>query len=203
MVRPTEELVARAQQGDRSAFERLVELHADRVRLFVSARARLHLGPPIDVEDVLQETLLRGWESVGRFQWAGEDSFFNWLCGIAKHVLMRTAAKHKATPRLEDAPGVSAGSGSAGTALRREERWDRLQRSIDALSPDYRRVVILARIEGLKIKEIAARMNRSPDSVKHLLARALTKLRSSLGDTESFNLPDRQLRLEEDDDGPR
>ena len=51
-------------------------------------------------------------------------------------------------------------------------------------------------IEGLKIKEIAERMNRSPAAVKQLLSRALVKLKASFGETESLHLPDRELRGE-------
>jgi RNA polymerase sigma factor (sigma-70 family) len=49
------------------------------------------------------------------------------------------------------------------------------------LPPDYRRVIRLARIEGLKIQEIAERIGKSRDSVKHLLARALDSLRAGFG----------------------
>ena len=47
----------------------------------------------------------------------------------------------------------------------------------------------LARIEGLRIAEIAERMGRSRNAVAHLLSRALAKLKDTFGDTESFHLP--------------
>ena len=87
--------------------------------------------------------------------------------------------------------------------LRRNERFDRLQESIDNLSAEYREVIVLARIEGLRIKEIAQRMNRSPDAVKKLLRRGLKKLRDGFGETESLHLPDRSLKTEEADNGKR
>ena len=59
----------------------------------------------------------------------------------------------------------------------------------------------MARVEGLKVKEIAVRMNRSEDAVHKLLARALLRLKESFGDTESLNLPNRFLPVEEDRDG--
>jgi DNA-directed RNA polymerase specialized sigma24 family protein len=43
------------------------------------------------------------------------------------------------------------------------------------------------------MKEIAERMGRSVDAVKHLLARALDALRERFGDTESYHLVDRRL----------
>ena len=64
------------------------------------------------------------------------------------------------------------------------------------LPPDYREVLRLSQLERLKVKEIATRMNRSEYSVKHLMARALCKLRDSFGDTESLSLPERPIQVE-------
>ncbi len=64
------------------------------------------------------------------------------------------------------------------------------------LTPDQRNALMLARIDGLRAKEIAGRMNRSEEAVRQLLMRALRQLRTSIGDTESLHLPDRRL-LEE------
>jgi RNA polymerase sigma-70 factor (ECF subfamily) len=83
---------------------------------------------------------------------------------------------------------------SAGRALRREERFERLEKALRGLSPDHREVIVLARIEGLQMKEIAERLGRSNSAVKNLLLRALKELKSSFGDTESFHLPDRSLK---------
>ena len=65
---------------------------------------------------------------------------------------------------------------------------------MDGLSPDHRKVIELARLEGLKIQDIARRMQRSPGAVKQLLSRALDQLKSRFGDTESLNLPGRALK---------
>ena len=73
---------------------------------------------------------------------------------------------------------------------------------LSGLSPDHRKAIILSRIEGLKVREIATRMHRSTDAVKKLLARGLLQLKRSFGDTESFHLPDRAFNVEgvEDDE---
>ena len=68
------------------------------------------------------------------------------------------------------------------------------QEALDKLSGDYRKVIYLARVEGLPMKEIATHMGRSPEAVKKLLGRALEKLRERFGETESLHLPDRQVR---------
>jgi RNA polymerase sigma-70 factor (ECF subfamily) len=195
----TRQLVDRVQKGDRSAFDRLVSTNEDKLRRFIASWGNLHIGPGIDADEVRQETFARAYESIARFQWQGEDSLLQWLCGIAKHVLMKAAEKSRKMERLESAVEVPASAASPSRALRREERLARLQRSIDDLPQDYRRVLQLSRIEGLKIDEIARRLGRSRDSVKHLLARALASLRADFGDTESLHLPDRRLHFEGED----
>ena len=72
--------------------------------------------------------------------------------------------------------------------MRREERFTRLRKAIDNLSPDHRTVILLSRIEGLMIREIATRMGRSQSAVKNLLLRALRELKKSFGHTDSLHL---------------
>jgi len=85
--------------------------------------------------------------------------------------------------------------------LRREERFAQLQRALDGLGPEDREVILLARIQGLPLKEIATRMGRSHAAVAQLLSRALRKLKRSFGDTESLHLPDRSLEKKRESDG--
>ena len=68
------------------------------------------------------------------------------------------------------------------------------------LSDDHRQVIILARIEGLKMSEIAERMNRSPGAVRILLFRAMQELKKKFGNTESLHLPERSLEQKENGD---
>ena len=91
---------------------------------------------------------------------------------------------------------VSHKGPSASNAAVRNERFDRLEKALEQLSDEHRRVILLSRIDGLSMKEIAARMERSPDAVMKLLRRALKKLKETFGDTESLSLPARALRTE-------
>jgi RNA polymerase sigma-70 factor (ECF subfamily) len=97
------------------------------------------------------------------------------------------------TVKLELKTEVPGGDVSPSKHLRRDERFDRLQHSLDRLSPDHRRVIILSRIKGLTTGEIAIRMDRSESAVKSLLFRALRELKGAFGDTASLSLPDRSL----------
>ena len=96
---------------------------------------------------------------------------------------------------------VAASEVSPSKAERRNERFEHFEAALKQLSPDYRQAILLAKIEGLSIEEVARRMNRSPSAVSHILLRALRKLRESLGDTESLHLPDRRFAPEGEADG--
>ena len=184
------EMIQRAQTGDHEALEALTAMYRDELDHFVRLRVGAHLREDVQVEDVVQESLAKAVESIEGFQWRGEESFFRWLKGIAEHVILQVAQDQRRNRILyveqDDSPASTV---SPSRALRRGERLDRLQEALDSLSPEHRQVIVLARLKGLRIKEIAERMDRSPNAVALLLARALAKLRDTFGDTESLHLP--------------
>jgi RNA polymerase sigma-70 factor (ECF subfamily) len=192
----TEALVRRAQHGDREAFDELVNVHARRLEALVHSRMGAHLKRVYEVDDVVQEVLVRSFAAMDRFRWEGDGSFMRWLGSIAEHVILKLAGRYEREHKLSilgDPPGTRV---SPSRSLRREERFERLRQAVSALSPDHREVMLLARVEGLRIKEIARRMSRSPEATKQLLSRALQALRKSFGDTESLHLPPRSLKDE-------
>ena len=65
----------------------------------------------------------------------------------------------------------------------------RLETALAGLRPDYREVIILARIREPPIKEIARTTGRTPEAVSMLLLRALRQLKKYFGNTDSFTLP--------------
>jgi RNA polymerase sigma-70 factor (ECF subfamily) len=78
--------------------------------------------------------------------------------------------------------GLVAGSGSPSQQAVRREQAVLLADALGQLPEAYREVIILRHLEGLNFPEVACRMGRSVDSVKHLWARALGQLRRILGD---------------------
>ena len=198
--KPIRALVREAQAKDHAAFQDLVARYRDRLEHQIKARMgqSLKAKTGVEVEDLLQETLMRAFGSIEKFRWQGEESFYRWLGSIAEH-LIRNAAQKKTWSRLE-AKDVTATQESPSKALRREERFDRLEKALGGLNADQRKAITLSRLEGLKVKEIAARMNRSEDAVHKLLARAVLNLRRSFGDTESLALPDRKFQSGEGSD---
>ena len=192
----TQSLVQRAQGGDRTAFDELIEKFRSRLQETIQSWMRFRIGPPVDVEEVLQETFIRAFQSIGRFEWTHDDAFFRWLCGIAKRGLAQAAQDHRKAKEKQATASFSRiedGRPTQSQALRRDERFDRLERSLEKLRPEHRQVLILSRIKGLTVKEIADQLEHSPRTVKYFLACALRELKKHFGDTESFQLPDRQL----------
>lgn len=191
-----ENLVQKAQNGDRDAFDGLGESYRVRVEHFVKTRLGVLLRQQVEVDDIVQETFLQAFKSIGRFRWRGEDSFVRWLNGIAEHVILKLADGLKRHQKLYLDNEAGSSHGSPGKAAQREERFDRLRKALDGLSPDQREAILLSRIDGLRIKEIADRMNRTPNAVLLLISRGLSKLKDIFGETESFHLPPRSLREE-------
>lgn len=197
----TQCLVSRARSGDRQAFEDLFRRYQSRLRPLIDLRLKGPLREKVEVDDVLQETLLRAFQSLGRFEWQDEESFLRWLGGIARNVVLQIAGAEKRKKLIALNHEPPADDASLSKLERRKERLDRFQKSIDRLSPDHRKVIFLARVQRLPIKEIAERMKRSPEAVSQLLMRAVKKLKESFGRTESFHLPDQLRWNEEPTDG--
>ena len=198
----TQALVERARAGDRAAFEALAEHCRARLARVVERR----LGPAVrgqwSTEDVVQETLLRAFRSLDRFEWRDDadrltSSFFRWLSGIANRVVLEAAARQKREAPIElDFDLWSPDAVSPSRTLIRAERLAALERALDALSPDQRQAIRLVRIEGLSVNAVAERMGRQPNAVSQLILRGLRRLRAQYGEaspSESFHLPDVDL----------
>lgn len=78
------DLVLRAAAGDRQAFDALLLEHQPRLRSVI----RRMVGHPEDTDDLVQDALLRAWESIKSFR--GEAAFGTWLCAIG----LRQALDH-------------------------------------------------------------------------------------------------------------
>ena len=211
------DLVAKAQRGDRAAFDALILEHKRSLEDLVSRETGplLRAKVDVDVEDLVQETLLRAFKDLKDFKPQGEKAFEAWLFAIARHIIQDRARylqrKKRASGRevhlasespsgkpiaspLDLLPATSVPSGA--TSLRREERLDRLEAALGSLSPEHCEVIQLARIEGLSMKEVAAKMGRSEAASSVLLVRAMRKLKAAFGYTESLHLPLRTLARE-------
>jgi RNA polymerase sigma-70 factor (ECF subfamily) len=191
----TERLVEKAKGGEKKALAELIQRYQTFLASFIGVRIGVHLHGTLGADDVLQETFARVSQALSGFEWRGEPSFKSWLTTIAERVVLEGVRRQQKQPAQLNLD-LAARAPSPSRVARREERFSRLEDALEGLSPDHRQVILLARVEGLKVKEIARRMNRSPDAVKKLLSRALKALKECFGDTESFHLPQRPLGAE-------
>lgn len=181
MATPEEQLqwIERARGGDRQAFGHIVRQHQRRVY-----RLALHLtGSGGDADDVTQETFLRAYRAIDRFD--GRADIFTWLYRICVNVALnlRRASK-RVTADLDDPrvpEPVSDGEGPAVTA-EQAQSYRALARAMDALSESLRTTLVLACVEQLPYKDIAQILGCSEGTVAWRVHEARRRLRDALPD---------------------
>ena len=180
-------LVARAQRGDREAFEELVQRHAEGLFAVVS---RIVWNRD-EAEEVTQEAFLRAWRAIGRFK--GDSRFFTWLYRIGVNEARRRA-QHRAPAAVvasldEEQVDPADPRPAPDRQAEHNDLRDALERAIQALDPDYRTPLILRDVEGLSTAEAAAIMGLGQAAFKSRLHRARLAVRTAVED-----------RLGQDDD---
>jgi RNA polymerase sigma-70 factor, ECF subfamily len=188
------ELLRAVRAGDDDAFAHLVEPYRAQLR----AHCYRMLGSLHDAEDALQETLLRAWRGIARFE--GRSSFRSWLYTIATNASLRTieqrpkrilpidyspAADPHGTPAealtepvwLEPYPDAELGLASEllGPDARYEQRESielAFAAALQHLPARQRAVLILRDVLGFSARETAEALETSPISVDSALQRA-------------------------------
>jgi RNA polymerase sigma-70 factor (subfamily 1) len=181
-------LVERVKQGDQDAFSQLFEKYRSRLAVLVHYK----LGPDVrrdaDVDDVLQETLLRAYRDIDRFEYQAPGSFMSWLARIADHVIVDMARSQNRQKRAgehvplrsESNPGGAepADYNTPSRIFTENESLGRFVQTLGRLPEDYRRVILLAKVEGLTTSEVAQRLEKSNEATSLLLHRAIRHLQA-------------------------
>lgn len=172
-------LVERAAAGDATAFEQLVRANSDRLYAVI-LRFTAH---PEEAEEVMQETLVRAWRSIGRFE--GRSAFFTWIYRIAINESKRRAEKRRRIRTeisLDDSPLAEAPDWSASPELRSEQAGAvrELESAIAALGDEYRQAIVLRDLLGFSTREAAAAMEIGEPAFKSRLHRARMAVRRAL-----------------------
>src|ERR1700682_5329007 len=189
------EVIQRARQGDRTAFEYLYRLHSRRVY----AVCLRMVTDPTDAEDLTQEAFLLLFRKIHTFR--GESAFSTWLHRLAVNlVLMRLRKKSLPTVSIEAAPDPNDENGwpniDIGTPdLLLEGSIDRinLARCITQLPLGYRTMFVLHDIQGYEHREIAKILGRSVGYSKSQLHKARTRLRELLHELQREKARDERL----------
>jgi RNA polymerase sigma-70 factor (ECF subfamily) len=158
------------QHKDEAAFRELYRRHTPRLFMLV---ARLLARGDHEAEDVVQETWIRAFESLERFEW--NSAFSTWLTGIG---LNRVRDRVRQYGRSRE-NGVEAVPDVAVVPGPHETRID-LERMISRLPDDQRLVLVLHDVEGMKHREIAERLDIPEGTSKTLLSSARERLRGMM-----------------------
>ncbi len=172
-------LVARAQAGEREAYETLVRANADRL-FAVVLRFSATEG---DAEEATQEAFLRAWRNIRRFR--GDARFFTWLYRIGVNEAKRILERRPTTGTVvsvEDRPvdEIADESPDAQAALEAAELREALERAIRRLPEKYRAAVVLRDIEQLSTAEAAEILGLREAAFKSRLHRGRMALRAEV-----------------------
>jgi RNA polymerase sigma factor (sigma-70 family) len=157
--------------------EGLVASHGDQLRRFLLARVR-NIS---DVPDITQEVYLRMLRVPNVESIRSPEAY---LFTVAQHLLQQHTLKMAALPSAELAQVLNTQSGAAHADPAQElvaaQCLDRLQETLETLSPKVRAVFMLSRRDGLSFDEIAERLGCSRPMVKKYLMKALLQFRHRL-----------------------
>jgi RNA polymerase sigma-70 factor (ECF subfamily) len=180
-----QQLVERAQRGDKRAFELLVLKYQRKLGRLLSRFVR----DPAEVEDVTQEAFIKAYRALPGFR--GESAFYTWLYRIgintAKNYLVALGRRAPTTTGFdnEEAEGFEDAdqlrdANTPESEMEGKEIAATVNRAMDALPKDLRTAITLREIEGLSYEEIASVMNCPVGTVRSRIFRARDAIAAEL-----------------------
>jgi len=172
-------LIKRLLSGDEQAFNQFFDENFARLYRFVLVRLS---NDDEAAKEIVQTALSRALRMIHTYR--GESALFTWLCVIARNELVdwsrRNARYREHIVLTEDAPEIQAAVDSIlappaddpGQHYQKLEMSRLIQVALDRLPPKYGDALEWKYIQGYSVKEIAAKMDLSPDAAQSLLARA-------------------------------
>ncbi|BAN35216.1 RNA polymerase sigma factor RpoE [Sulfuricella denitrificans skB26] len=185
-----QQLVERAQHGDKHAFELLVVKYQRKLGRLLSRFIR----NPTEVEDVVQEAFIKAYRALPSFR--GDSAFYTWLYRIginaAKNYLVSEGRRPPTTTEFdsEEAEGFEDAEqlrniNTPENELMSKQVAETVNKAMDTLPEELKTAITLREIEGLSYEEIANTMNCPIGTVRSRIFRAretiAEKLRPLLG----------------------
>jgi RNA polymerase sigma-70 factor (ECF subfamily) len=171
------QLVARAQRGDKRAFELLVDKYQRKLARLLSRLIR----DPAEVEDVTQEAFIKAYRALPAFR--GDSAFYTWLYRIgintAKNYLMAAGRRTPTSTEvdMEEAEGFEEGEqlrdiNTPESLLLSKEIGATVEATIAALPEELREAIQLREVEGMSYEDIARIMDCPIGTVRSRIFRA-------------------------------
>jgi RNA polymerase sigma-70 factor (ECF subfamily) len=188
-------LVRSAQGGDEGAMNRLFTRYLPLVQQIVALRMGWRLSQMVDVEDIVQNALIRVFTSLERFEVRSEGSFRNWLARCVERELIDT---HRAETREKRGGGAVHRFGDCNASVlhssifrddgdspsayaRVEELADRLENALLAMPEHERELIVLRALCDMPYPEIASQLGLTNQAaVRVACSRALRKLKAQV-----------------------
>jgi RNA polymerase sigma factor RpoE len=172
-----QQLVERAQQGDKHAFELLVSKYQRKLGRLLSRFIR----DPGEVEDVTQEAFIKAYRALPSFR--GDSAFYTWLYRIgintAKNYLVSMGRRAPTITNYdaEEAEGFDDGDqlrdlNTPENLLMSKQIAQTVNQSMDRLPEELRAAIMLREIEGMSYEDIAKIMNCPIGTVRSRIFRA-------------------------------
>jgi len=172
-----QQLVERAQRGDKRAFELLVEKYQRKLARLLSRLVR----DPGEVEDVTQEAFIKAYRALPSFR--GDSAFYTWLYRIgintAKNYLVAMGRRAPTSTEIEaeEAEGYESGEllrdiNTPESLLLTKEIAGTVNAAIEALPEELRSAIQLRELEGMSYEEIAKLMDCPIGTVRSRIFRA-------------------------------
>lgn len=183
------DLIRAAQRGDQRAFEQLVRLYDQNVlRLALNL-----LRSPEDAHDIYQEAFLRVYKNLHTFRF--DCSFHTWLYRIVTNLCLDALRKRKVRREENTVVETSEGTldrmdtleeqrahGNPQRQLMSHQLKERIQETLNSLTPRERTVFEMRHYQGLRLRTIGDMLGTSEEAAKNCLFRATQKMRAALGD---------------------
>jgi RNA polymerase sigma-70 factor (ECF subfamily) len=145
--------------------------------------------------DLVQETFLEAQRDFGSFQGSSEQELLAWLRLLLLHNVANFTRRYRGADkrrvdreveldRAESPAGqkarLAAATPSPSTEAIAHEQAEQIQRALDCMPEDYRRVIVLRNQERRSFGEIGPLLGRSPEAARRLWARAVERLQREL-----------------------
>ena len=179
-------LMLKFQQGDDSAFERLLERYHKQIINFIYR----YIGDKTEAEDLAQNVFLNVYRSAKTY--IPKSKFSTWIYVIARNMALnelRRRRNRRESPLEETVSGedgdlprqiADTSKPSASGELERQELINAVKRAIDSLPDNQKTAVILRRYDNFPYEEIAKVIGCSVSAIKSLLSRAKIALKEKL-----------------------
>jgi RNA polymerase sigma-70 factor, ECF subfamily len=168
------ELIHRSQAGDTDAFGELVTKYRTKIFNMIYGM----VGNETDAWDLAQESFLKAWRSIHRFQ--GRSSFYTWLYRITINVAIDSLRRKCRRSEVELDDAIPLFLPGPGVNCERSEIREQVYAALAQLTPEHRAVIVLKEIEDLQYHEIAEILGISVGTVMSRIFYARKKLQSIL-----------------------